>query len=80
MFDPSLGIELGFLGNEQDAAAAWAIRPGKIFSRWSVTRGLDDHARSSSSLPHRTQSPRCCTPSMAPQRRIDESLVAGIGA
>jgi len=50
--DTALEIELGFLGEEQDAAAAWAIRPAEIFGRRRLARGLNSHRRFSSTARH----------------------------
>jgi hypothetical protein len=58
--DTAPDVKPGFFGDQQNTSAAWAFRPAEIFGRknpWrsSLARGLDDHRRSSSTLPPRTQ-------------------------
>jgi hypothetical protein len=60
MVDTAANVETGFLGHEQNTAAARAIGPTEIFDgsttagRESETGGLDSHRRFSST-PSRTQ-------------------------
>ncbi len=60
VIDTTLDVEPGFLGDQQDAAAARAFRPAQIFTRKGpgqrqrLARALDEHRRSSSTFRHRT--------------------------
>jgi hypothetical protein len=59
MVDAAFGVEPGFLGDEQNAAAMRAIRPSEAFGRTNpccrknlrglLARGLSDHHRRLSS-------------------------------
>jgi hypothetical protein len=54
--DASFEVELGFLGDQQDAPATRAFGAAKILgqSLLGAAGELDAHRRTSSTLPHRT--------------------------
>jgi hypothetical protein len=54
MVDTAFDVEPGFLGYQQNTAAAGAVRPAEIIGRCSVAGGLDHHRRFSSTLPPHT--------------------------
>src|SRR5579863_7213137 len=78
----ALDVELRFLRDQKHASATWTFGSAKLLgrSRFGVTGALQAHRRSPRRSTHRTPKLslwlKFCTASVAPLRRLYETLVA----